>query len=56
MKKSKFCLAITIFVLIFLYLPIVVLVINSFNDSRFGGRIALRNRFGFLIGDHPNHH
>lgn len=37
MKRSKFCIAITLLVLIFLYLPIVVLVINSFNDSRFGG-------------------
>jgi spermidine/putrescine transport system permease protein len=37
MKRNKFCLTVTIFVLIFLYLPIVVLVVNSFNDSRFGG-------------------
>jgi spermidine/putrescine transport system permease protein len=36
-KKSRFPLIITIAVLIFLYLPIVVLVINSFNESRFGG-------------------
>lgn len=37
MKKSKTPFFITIAVLIFLYLPIVVLFINSFNDSRFGG-------------------
>lgn len=40
MKKSRFCLAITIAVLILLYLPIVMLVINSFNESRFGGNWA----------------
>lgn len=37
MKKSRFPLYVTIAVLFFLYLPIVVLIINSFNDSRFGG-------------------
>lgn len=37
MKKSRFPAYMTLFVLIFLYLPIVVLFINSFNDSRFGG-------------------
>lgn len=37
MKKSRFCFFITLFVLIFLYLPIVVLIISSFNESRFGG-------------------
>jgi len=37
MKQSQFCLIVTLLVLIFLYLPIIVLVINSFNDSRFGG-------------------
>lgn len=36
MKRSKFTFAITIIVLLFFYLPIFVLVINSFNDSRFG--------------------
>lgn len=36
MKKSSFPFYVTIAVLIFLYLPIVVLFINSFNDSRFG--------------------
>lgn len=40
MKKSRFCLAVTIVVLILLYLPIVMLVINSFNESRFGGNWA----------------
>ena len=28
---------ITIFVLLFLYLPIIIMAINSFNESRFGG-------------------
>lgn len=37
MKKSKFPTYVTIAVLIFLYLPIIVLLVNSFNDSRFGG-------------------
>jgi spermidine/putrescine transport system permease protein len=37
MKKRRFCSCVTLFVLIFLYLPIVMLVISSFNDSRFGG-------------------
>lgn len=37
MKKSRFPMMITIGVLIFLYLPILILVINSFNESRFGG-------------------
>lgn len=37
MKKSRLCFVITLFVLILLYLPIVMLVINSFNESRFGG-------------------
>lgn len=35
MIKSRFCLGITILVFIFLYLPILLLVINSFNDSKF---------------------
>lgn len=38
MKKSSFSFWITICVLFFLYLPIVVLIINSFNDSRFAGQ------------------
>lgn len=37
MKKSRFPMYMTLIVLLFLYLPIVVLFINSFNDSRFGG-------------------
>lgn len=37
MKRSPFCLTITILVIIFLYLPIIMLVISSFNESRFGG-------------------
>jgi spermidine/putrescine transport system permease protein len=37
MRKQKFCLTITTLVLVFLYLPILMLVISSFNDSRFGG-------------------
>lgn len=37
MKKSRICLAVTLFVFALLYFPIVMLVINSFNDSRFGG-------------------
>jgi spermidine/putrescine transport system permease protein len=37
MKRSKIPLIITIAVIIFLYLPILVLIVNSFNESRFGG-------------------
>jgi len=37
MKRSIIPLLTTLFVLVFFYLPIVVLVINSFNASRFGG-------------------
>lgn len=36
-RSSPFCSTITWLVLIFLYLPIVLLIISSFNDSRFGG-------------------
>ncbi|MBF0235059.1 MAG: ABC transporter permease [Desulfamplus sp.] len=36
MKKSKFTFIITVVVLLFFYLPIFILVINSFNSSRFG--------------------
>jgi spermidine/putrescine transport system permease protein len=36
MKRSRLPLFITIVVLIFFYLPILILVINSFNASRFG--------------------
>jgi spermidine/putrescine transport system permease protein len=37
MKRSRLPLLVTTLVLVFFYLPILVLVINSFNDSRFGG-------------------
>lgn len=37
MKRSKIPLIVTIAVIIFLYLPILVLIVNSFNESRFGG-------------------
>lgn len=37
MRRSRLPLVVTILVLVFFYLPIVVLVINSFNASRFGG-------------------
>lgn len=37
MKPSRWPLVITVAVLLFIYLPIGVLVINSFNASRFGG-------------------
>lgn len=38
MRRSRFPLIMTIAVLVFFYLPIAVLVANSFNASRFGGR------------------
>jgi len=38
MKRGRFPLYTLIGVLFFFYLPIVVLVINSFNSARFGGR------------------
>ena len=37
MKRSKFCLVVLGLVMVFLYLPIVVLILNSFNASKFGG-------------------
>jgi len=37
MKKSRLCNAVTILVLLFLYFPIIILIANSFNMSRFGG-------------------
>lgn len=37
MKSGRLSLFLAWFVLFFLYLPIVVLVANSFNESRFGG-------------------
>jgi len=36
MKRSRLPLLVTIVVLFFLYLPIIILVVNSFNASRFG--------------------
>jgi spermidine/putrescine transport system permease protein len=38
MKRSRFPMLMTIGVLVFFYLPIVMLVIYSFNASRFGGQ------------------
>ncbi len=40
MKRSKFCLVVLGLVMVFLYLPIVVLVANSFNLSKYGGEWA----------------
>ncbi len=40
MTKSRFCNVVTLLVLLFLYFPIIMLVINSFNMSRFGGTWA----------------
>ena len=37
MKHSKFCIVVLALVMVFLYLPIVVLIANSFNGSKFGG-------------------
>lgn len=37
MKLARSPFVVTAVVLLFLYLPIIVLVINSFNESRFGG-------------------
>jgi len=37
MKRSRIPALITVLVLIFLHAPLVVLVVNSFNESRFGG-------------------
>jgi spermidine/putrescine transport system permease protein len=36
MKRSRFPFIITVVILFFFYLPIIILVINSFNASRFG--------------------
>ncbi|MBN1499921.1 MAG: ABC transporter permease [Spirochaetes bacterium] len=36
MKKNKFTFVITVLVLLFFYFPITILVVNSFNSSRFG--------------------
>ena len=40
MKRSRLPLVTTLAVLVFFYLPIVVLVVNSFNASRFGGTLG----------------
>lgn len=40
MKHSKFAIIVLLLVMVFLYLPIVVLVTNSFNLSKFGGEWA----------------
>lgn len=37
MKRSRLPFIVTILVIVFMYLPIIVLVVNSFNESRFGG-------------------
>lgn len=37
MKRNQFPFWMTIAVLLFLYLPILILIFNSFNESRFGG-------------------
>lgn len=37
MKRSRFPLVITFLAFVFLYLPILILIVNSFNESRFGG-------------------
>src|SRR5262245_55237057 len=37
MKAQRFSFSLATIVLVFLYLPIVILAINSFNESRFGG-------------------
>lgn len=37
MKRNPLCTIITALVIVFLYLPILILVVSSFNDSRFGG-------------------
>lgn len=35
MIKSRFCQAVTILVFVFLYVPILLLILNSFNDSKY---------------------
>ncbi len=37
MKRSRFPFYVTLIVMLFLYVPIIILVINSFSESRFGG-------------------
>ncbi len=53
MKHSKFPFLLTITVLFFFWLPIIILVINSFNESRFGsvwGGFSLK-WYGRLFSD-----
>lgn len=38
MKTRYTSLFVTIFVMIFMYLPIVMLISQSFNESRYGGK------------------
>ncbi len=38
MRRSRFPIAVTGLVLAFLYLPILILIVNSFNPARFSGR------------------
>ena len=40
MKKSKFAIVVLVSVMVFLYLPIVVLIVNSFNLAKYGGEWA----------------
>ena len=40
MRRSSLCLVITFLAFAFLYLPVLILVVNSFNASRFGGEWA----------------
>ena len=37
MKRSRFPLVVVLLTLLFFYLPVIVLVVNSFNESRSGG-------------------
>ena len=38
MRRSRFPIAITALIMVFFYLPILVLVVNSFNPARFSSR------------------
>ena len=37
MKRSRSPMIVTITVILFFYIPLVILALNSFNDTRFGG-------------------
>lgn len=37
MKRSRLPMLLTFLIFLFLYIPIVIMVVNSFNESRFGG-------------------